>query len=206
MNRLTNILFAAVARRRRELRRQPQGPGRAPSPPTPAAAVAAASRPRRRSARRSIAWAGPRSTPRSTTALTPRLPAATAKDAYNQDGSPGGWGQYVPEFMRNLAVLDALDTGLTCVAGSCSGRARRWPGCGLRQPGLVQRHDRRRRHPGRRVVRHARDDPRRRRAVPRHHQDGARSGQRSELPRGRVRRAERRAQTRAAVVGRRPTT
>ncbi|HEY1810779.1 MAG TPA: hypothetical protein VGG74_00395 [Kofleriaceae bacterium] len=35
--------------------------------------------------------------------------AGTAKDAYNADGSPGGWTQYAPQFAANLAVIDALD-------------------------------------------------------------------------------------------------
>jgi hypothetical protein len=35
--------------------------------------------------------------------------AGAAKDAYNADGSPGGWMQYAPEFAKNLAVIDALD-------------------------------------------------------------------------------------------------
>jgi hypothetical protein len=56
--------------------------------------------------------------------------AGAAKDAYNQDGSPGGWLQaYVPEFAKNLAILDALDTGLSCVSGVCSTSALT-NGCG----------------------------------------------------------------------------
>ncbi|HEY1549187.1 MAG TPA: hypothetical protein VGG28_15285 [Kofleriaceae bacterium] len=35
--------------------------------------------------------------------------AGAAKDAYNADGSPGGWAQYAPQFAANLAVIDALD-------------------------------------------------------------------------------------------------
>jgi hypothetical protein len=35
--------------------------------------------------------------------------AGTGKDAYNADGSPGGWTQYAPQFAANLAVIDALD-------------------------------------------------------------------------------------------------
>jgi hypothetical protein len=38
--------------------------------------------------------------------------ANAAKDAYNADGSPGGWMQYAPQFAANLAVIDALDTGI----------------------------------------------------------------------------------------------
>jgi hypothetical protein len=50
----------------------------------------------------------------------PTPAAGTAKDAYNQDGSPGGWqAAYVAQFAGNLAVLDALDTGITCVNGTC---------------------------------------------------------------------------------------
>jgi hypothetical protein len=56
--------------------------------------------------------------------------AGTAKDAYNHDGSPGGWMQYAPEFATNLAILDALDTGLTCTNGSCSANAAATPGDG----------------------------------------------------------------------------
>lgn len=51
----------------------------------------------------------------------PTPAAGTAKDAYNQDGSPGGWqAAYVAEFAKNLAVLDALDSGLTCLSGTCT--------------------------------------------------------------------------------------
>jgi len=38
--------------------------------------------------------------------------AGTAKDAYNADGSPGGWSSYAAQFAANLAILDSLDTGL----------------------------------------------------------------------------------------------
>ncbi|HEY6032854.1 MAG TPA: hypothetical protein VIV58_01305 [Kofleriaceae bacterium] len=55
--------------------------------------------------------------------------AGSAKDAYNADGAPGGRQQYVPEFMKNLAILDSLDTGLKCVTGACTGSATE-PGCG----------------------------------------------------------------------------
>jgi len=44
--------------------------------------------------------------------------AAAAKDAYNADGSPGGWTQYATQFAHNLAILDALDTGLTLPSGT----------------------------------------------------------------------------------------
>jgi hypothetical protein len=60
----------------------------------------------------------------------PTAAAGTAKDAYNQDGSPSGWTQYVPEFAKNLAILDALDTGLTCVNGACTAEAVATPGDG----------------------------------------------------------------------------
>ncbi|HEY3595247.1 MAG TPA: hypothetical protein VGL13_15280 [Polyangiaceae bacterium] len=56
--------------------------------------------------------------------------AGSAKDAYNHDGSPGGWQQYVPEFAKNLAILDALDTGQTCVGGVCSNNNAATPGDG----------------------------------------------------------------------------
>ncbi|MEP6863853.1 MAG: hypothetical protein ABJE66_24715 [Deltaproteobacteria bacterium] len=56
--------------------------------------------------------------------------AGTAKDAYNADGSPGGWTMYVPEFAKNLAILDSLDTGLTCVNGTCTVNAAATPGDG----------------------------------------------------------------------------
>ena len=56
--------------------------------------------------------------------------AGSAKDAYNQDGSPGGWvTAYTVEFMKNLAILDALNTGLHCVSGACTGSATE-NGCG----------------------------------------------------------------------------
>ena len=56
--------------------------------------------------------------------------AGTAKDAYNHDGSPGGWMQYAPEFAKNLAILDALDTGLMCTNGTCMNDAGALPGAG----------------------------------------------------------------------------
>lgn len=44
-----------------------------------------------------------------------------AKDAYNADGSKGGWvSNYAASFAGGLAVLDVLDTGLTCADGTCS--------------------------------------------------------------------------------------
>lgn len=63
----------------------------------------------------------------------PTAAAGTAKDAYNQDGSPGGWqAAYAPQFAGNLAVLDTLDTGLTCVMGACTNNAAatNGDGCG----------------------------------------------------------------------------
>ncbi|NVB79330.1 MAG: DUF4331 family protein [Kofleriaceae bacterium] len=44
--------------------------------------------------------------------------AGAAKDAYNADSSPANWLTNVPEFMKNLATLDALDTGF-CGNGIC---------------------------------------------------------------------------------------
>lgn len=45
--------------------------------------------------------------------------AQTAKTAYNNDADPANWvTANVPEFMKNLGVLDALDTGL-CGNGKC---------------------------------------------------------------------------------------
>jgi hypothetical protein len=47
--------------------------------------------------------------------------AGPAKDAYNQDGSPAGWvAANVAQFMISAAILDALDTGLTCTLGACT--------------------------------------------------------------------------------------
>lgn len=55
-----------------------------------------------------------------------------AKDAYNQDGSPGGWAAaYAAEFAGTLAVVDALDTGLTCDGmGNCTTNAAAAAGAG----------------------------------------------------------------------------
>jgi len=45
--------------------------------------------------------------------------ALAAKDEYNQNGAMGTWmSSYVVEFARNLAILDALDTGV-CGNGIC---------------------------------------------------------------------------------------
>lgn len=56
-----------------------------------------------------------------------------AKDAYNADGSKGGWSMYAAEFAKNLAIVDVLDTGLTCTDGACTsegGAATPSDGCG----------------------------------------------------------------------------
>jgi hypothetical protein len=56
--------------------------------------------------------------------------AHAAKDAYNQDGAVGTWqAMYRVEFAGNLAILDALDKGLTCTAGTCTASATAG-GCG----------------------------------------------------------------------------
>ena len=58
----------------------------------------------------------------------------SAKDAYNQDGSPGGWtAAYAAEFAKELGVLDVVDTGLTCDGmGTCTRNQAALPsaGCG----------------------------------------------------------------------------
>ena len=47
--------------------------------------------------------------------------AGPAKTAYNQDESVGTWPQsYTAEFMKNLAIIDVLDTGLSCANGACT--------------------------------------------------------------------------------------
>ena len=55
-----------------------------------------------------------------------------SKDAYNQDGSPGGWlAAYTALFAGNLAVVDVLDTGLTCNGmGTCTPNNNAAPGAG----------------------------------------------------------------------------
>ena len=54
----------------------------------------------------------------------------SAKDAYNQDAAAGTWPTtYVTEFAKNLALMDFLDSGLSCTAGVCSG-ATGTNGCG----------------------------------------------------------------------------
>ena len=40
----------------------------------------------------------------------------TAKDGYNTDKAIAGWSKYVPEFEKNLAILDAID-------GNCGNQA-----------------------------------------------------------------------------------
>jgi len=50
----------------------------------------------------------------------PSAAAGTAKTAYNQDEAVGMWQQsYTAAFMLNLALIDVLDTGLTCTNGTC---------------------------------------------------------------------------------------
>jgi hypothetical protein len=48
--------------------------------------------------------------------------AGFAKDAYNQNGSPGSWvSSSVVAFMQSLAIIDSLDTGLLCGGnGACA--------------------------------------------------------------------------------------
>jgi hypothetical protein len=54
-------------------------------------------------------------------AFDPNAGAGAAKDAYNQDEAMGNWPtMYAAQFAGNLAILDALDTGLTCSLGVCS--------------------------------------------------------------------------------------
>jgi hypothetical protein len=46
--------------------------------------------------------------------------AGPAKTAYNQDGAVGMWPTtYRAAFMVNLGIIDVLDTGLTCMNGTC---------------------------------------------------------------------------------------
>lgn len=62
--------------------------------------------------------------------------AATAKDAYNVDGSPGGWqSAYTGAFAASLGFIDVLDTGFTCTTdgtGVCTANnaAANGAGCG----------------------------------------------------------------------------
>jgi len=62
----------------------------------------------------------------------PSMAGGVAKDTYNQDGSPGGWGTYIAQFAANLAILDVLDTGVTCTNGTCTANLAATPsdGCG----------------------------------------------------------------------------
>lgn len=49
----------------------------------------------------------------------PSVGQGTAKDAYNADSTPSGWvTANAPEFMKNLAMIDSLDTGF-CGNGKC---------------------------------------------------------------------------------------
>jgi hypothetical protein len=43
---------------------------------------------------------------------------AAAKKAYNEQADPATWLANVPEFQKNLAIIDALDTGM-CGNGKC---------------------------------------------------------------------------------------
>jgi hypothetical protein len=66
-------------------------------------------------------------------AFDPTAAAGTAKDAYNVDGSPGGWvAAYAASFAGGLGILDVLDTGLTCTDGTCTaeGAPTASDGCG----------------------------------------------------------------------------
>jgi len=56
--------------------------------------------------------------------------AGSAKDAYNQDGSPGGWAANAAAFAASLAFIDVLDTGLSCTAGTCTPNAGAAAGAG----------------------------------------------------------------------------
>jgi hypothetical protein len=60
--------------------------------------------------------------------------AGAAKDAYNQDGSPGGWSTYAASFAASAGFIDVLDTGLTCnpLTGTCvaNAGAANGAGCG----------------------------------------------------------------------------
>jgi len=54
----------------------------------------------------------------------------SAKDAYNADAAAGTWPTtYVLEFAKNLALMDFLDSGISCTAGTC-GLATGSNGCG----------------------------------------------------------------------------
>lgn len=54
----------------------------------------------------------------------PATAKETAKAAYNQASDPSTWLQFVPEFMKNLAIIDALDSGICgnhlCEAGEAN--------------------------------------------------------------------------------------
>jgi hypothetical protein len=56
--------------------------------------------------------------------------AHAAKNAYNQDMAVGMWPvTYRGQFAGNLAILDSLDKGLSCVMGTCTASATAG-GCG----------------------------------------------------------------------------
>lgn len=60
----------------------------------------------------------------------PTVAAGSAKDAYNMDDSPGtsgaNWLVYAPEFAKNLAIVDSIDSGLP----EGSGASATTGGCG----------------------------------------------------------------------------
>lgn len=57
--------------------------------------------------------------------------AGAAKDAYNQDQAMGDWPTtYAAQFSANLAIIDSLDTGLTCTLGDCGGETTGYAGDG----------------------------------------------------------------------------
>src|SRR5262245_14446261 len=55
----------------------------------------------------------------------PTAAGAAAKDTYNQDSNKQTWLANVPEFAKNLALIDLLDTGVCgngiCEAGETTG-------------------------------------------------------------------------------------
>jgi hypothetical protein len=46
--------------------------------------------------------------------------ANAPKDAYNADADPTHWSTYAASFATSLAILDYLDSGLTCTDGTCA--------------------------------------------------------------------------------------
>ena len=68
--------------------------------------------------------------------------AQAAKKAYNEQSDPATWVQNVPEFMKNLAIIDALDTGFCgnklCEVGETGGAAGNCMGdCGATAMGTL---------------------------------------------------------------------